>query len=255
MRKILFMLMAGVHFIACNPKTNTRKSSDLVQQNLHGDVQQLEETSYVLDSSGNKKIDSSVRIIVFDKAGYATRYMNKNASGKITFDEAAIHYNNGAIKEFLNKVDGKQISKMSIEIDNDGNYASVKTYDSSNKQDSYYTDIRENDYGIVYGAKQHSMNGKIQSGFDLKYDKANLIGGSYTDSLGIESYSFVNKLNSKGDPVEQTSITYENGSPKNETVTYKYQSYDEQGNWTFCTTYSDKGRATKIVKRDFIFYK
>jgi hypothetical protein len=84
--------MPAIPFSACNTKINSLKSSDLVQQNLRGSVEQLEETSFTIDGSGNKKIDSSVRIILFDNAGYATKYMNKDASGKITFNESAVHY-------------------------------------------------------------------------------------------------------------------------------------------------------------------
>jgi hypothetical protein len=99
------------------------------------------------------------------------------------------------------------------------------------------------------------MNGKIQSGFDLKYNKAILIGGAYTDSSDKASYSFSSKTNDSGDPIEQTSTTYENGSPKTETVTYKYQNYDDQGNWTICETYNNKEKPIKVVKRVFVYYK
>ena len=253
MKKFFSLFVAGSFIASCN--TNPMKSSDVLQQNLRGAVRQLEETSYTLDSSGNKKIDSSIRIILFDNTGYATGYMNRDASGKITFNESAIHYDNGAIKEFVDVIDGKQVEKMSIEIDKNGNYSAINTFDSLNNQISYYTDIKENDYGIIYAIKQHFMNGKIQSGFDLKYSRAILIGGVYTDSLGKASYTFNQKLNKKGDPIEQTSTTSGSGLLKCQTITYKYDGYDDAGNWIQCTTFNNVGKPIKIVKRAFVYYK
>jgi hypothetical protein len=251
MKRILF-LSTVILCLSCKNKIK-RKSNDLVQQNLSGRVQHLEETTFDLDSAGNNKI-ISVRIIDFDEDGYATKYIDRDATGKIVMNETAIHYSNGAIKEFLNAVDGKQVSKMSIDIDKEGNYSAVRTYDSADRQESYYSDIRENDYGIIYAAKQHFMNGNLESGFDLKYDKANIVGGTYTDSLGKVSYSFTSKLNDRGDAIDKVSTTFNDNSPQKEIITYKYDSYDAAGNWLQQTTYNDKGKPIQIVKRKFNFY-
>jgi len=252
MKRILF-LSTAVLFLSCKNDIK-RKSNDLIQQNLHGKVQHLEETTFDFDSAGNSKMISA-RIIDFDENGYATKYIDKDATSKIVMNETAIHYSNGAIKEFLNEVDGKQISKMSIDIDKEGNYSAVRTYDSANRQDSYYSDIMENDYGIIYAAKQHFMNGKLESGFDLQYDKANIIGGMYTDSSGRTSYSFTSELNSRGDAVDKVSTTFKYDSPQKEIITYKYTGYDDKGNWLQQTSYNDKGKQLQIVKRKYIYYK
>jgi len=231
-----------------------RKTNDLIQQNLHGRVQHLEETTFDTGSAGNNKM-IAIRIVDFDKDGYATKYIDKDATGKIVMNETAIHYSNGAIKEFLNAVDGKQISKMSIDIDKDGNYSAVKTFDSANRQDSYYSDIRENDSGIIYAAQQHFINGKLESGFDLKYDKANIVEGIYTDSLGKVSYSFTSKLNERGDAMDKVSTTFKDDAPQKEIITYRYDSYDAAGNWLRQTTYNNKNQPIQIVKRKCLYYK
>jgi hypothetical protein len=249
--KKIFLFLTPILFFSCAHERKT-KCSDLIQQNLKGKVRQLEETTYDIDTTRHEKLVSA-RIIDFDKDGYATKYMDKDAAGKIVMNETASHHSNGAIKEFLNAVDGKQISKMSIDIDKEGNYSAVRTYDSANRQDSYYSDIRENNCGIIYAARQHFMNGHLESGFDLKYDKANIIGGTYTDSVGKVSYSFASKLNERGDAVDKVSTTF--SSPQKEIITYKYTSYDHMRNWLQQTTCNDKNQPVQVIKRRCIYYK
>ena len=251
--KKIFLFVVPILFLSCKQERKN-KCSDVVQQNLKGKVKQLEETTFDVDSNGIQKL-ASIRIVDFDKNGYAARYMDKNSTGKIVMNETASHYSNGAIKEFLNAVDGKQISKMSIEIDKKGNYLAVKTYDSANRQDSYYSDIKENGYGIIYAASQNFMNGKLQSGFDLTYDKTNIVGGTYTDSLGKPSYSFTSKLNDRGDASDKVSTSFSNNSSQKETVTYKYDGYDDNGNWLQQSSYNVKGKPFQIVKRRYVFYE
>ncbi len=107
---------------------------------------------------------------------------------------------------------------------------------------------------IIYAAKQHFMNGKLESGFDLKYDKTNIVGGTYTDSLGKVSYSFTSKLNEGGDAVDKASTTFKDSSPQKEIITYRYTGYDDKGNWLQQTSYTDKGKPLQIVKRKYIYY-
>jgi hypothetical protein len=256
MKKFFLALSAGVFFIACNneKKADSPKNTDLIQQNLKGKLQQFEETSYTIDSAGNSKMDSSINITDFDEKGYQTKYINKDLSGKITMEQTITRYDNGAAKEIVNMKDGKQTFKLTIDIDKDGKYSAAKTYDSTGKQDSHYTDIKENEYGIVYAAFRHFTNGKTES-FDLKYDGPNFVGGVATDSLGRTSYSGVVTLNDKGDPIKDSSMTLVKDSTKRETITYKYDSYDDKANWTQRTTFDDKGKQTKTVKRKYTYYK
>lgn len=99
------------------------------------------------------------------------------------------------------------------------------------------------------------MNGKIKSTFDMKYDGPNFVGGTSTDSTGKPSYQGTVKLNDKGDAIEEHSTTREKDSTKTQNLTYKYDSYDDKGNWTQRTTSNDKGKPTVIVKRIFTYYK
>ena len=122
--------------------------------------------------------------------------------------------------------------------------------------DENYKDLSENEYGEVLKGTEYKPDNTMKSSFENNYDKdGHFIGGSGKDSTGKEIFHSTVKLNDKGDAAEETTMTVTKDSTKNETVTYKYDSYDDQGNWTQRTTYNDKGKPTKIVKRTYTYYK
>ena len=256
--KTVIMAAFAVSLISCNSNqttTETRKNTDLIQDNLKGQVQSLEERTVNFDSSGKTKADSSVSITSLNKEGYITNYISKDSSGKTTLNQILSHNADGTFSEVKNTKNGKQTYRLVTEVDKNGNYTGGKTYDSTGKQDSYYTDLKTNEYGIVYAGKQHFMNGNIKSAFDMKYDGPNFVGGTATDSTGKPSYQGTVKLNDKGDAIEEHSTTREKDSIKPQNLTYKYDSYDDKGNWTQRTTYNEKGKPTIIVKRILTYYK
>ena len=255
--KKLFVFCIVISFLACNSndkKTETAKNSDLIQQNLKGKVQKLEETTVIIDSTGKMKPDSSTGITEFDEKGYQTKYSNKDSSGKITMEQNMSRNEDGTFKEMTTTTKGKQTFKLVTEV-KDGKYTGGKSYDSTGKQDSYYTDLKTNEYGIVYAGKQHFMNDKIKSTFDMKYDGPNFIGGTATDSTGKTTYTGTVKLNDKGNPAEESTTTLDKGVTKTEVVTYKYDSNDDKDNWTQRTSYNDKNKPIKVIKRSYTYYK
>ena len=258
-QSLLFILLVAL-ISACNnsakvESTSMAKNSDVTQQNLKGKVKQLEETSYTIDSAGVNKRDSLMNTSEFDDKGYQSKFFTKDSTGKIHTDQTITHGENGVFKEIVSIVDGKQTFKLTTEYDKNGKYTGGKSYDSTGKQDSYYTDLSTNEYGIVYAGKQHFMDGRVKSTWDQKFDGVVYLGGTSTDSTGKVSYSGSVKANDKGDPVEEISTTREKDSTKTEKMTYKYDSYDELGNWTQRTTYNEKEKPSKIVKRVFTYYK
>lgn len=255
--KKLFVFCLVISLIACNSndkKPEAAKNTDLIQQNLKGKVQKLEEITVNIDSTGKMKPDSSTTVNEFDEKGYQTKFSTKDSSGKVTSEQNVIHNDDGTFKEMTTTTKGKQTFKLTTEV-KDGKYTGGKSYDSTGKQDSYYTDLKTNEYGIVYAGKQHFMNDKIKSTFDMKYDGPNFIGGTATDSTGKTTYTGTIKLNDKGNPSEESSTTLEKGSTKTEVVTYKYDTYDDKDNWTQRTTNNDKGKPTKVAKRTYTYYK
>ena len=256
--KLVIIAALAVGLIACNSDQKTteiRKNTDLIQQNLKGKVQTLEERTVNYDSTGGIKADSTLSSASFNEEGYITNYTSKDSSGKTTFEQTISHNADGTFSEVKNTKDGKQIFRLVTEVDKNGNYTGGKTYDSTGNQDGYYTDLKTNEYGIVYAGKQHFMNGNIKGTFDRKFEGANFVGGTSTDSTGKITYQGTVKLNDKGDAIEEHSTTREKDSTTTQNLTYKYDSYDDKGNWTQRTTYNDKGKPTSILRRIITYYK
>jgi len=259
MKQILLFLSSISLLIACNNSTEIKsaslaKNSDITQQNLKEQVKQYEEISYTVDSTGAGKKDSLMNINGFDEKGYQAKSFTKDSSGKIHTEQTVTHGENGVFKEMITMSDGKQTFKLVTEYDKDGKYTGGKSYDSTGKQDSYYTDLATNEYGIVYAGKQHFMDGRIKSTWDNKFNGPIYVSGTSTDSTGKMSYTRSVKVNDKGDPIEEIATTREKDSTKTEKMTYKYDSYDDKGNWTQRTTYNEKGKPSKIIKRTFTYY-
>jgi hypothetical protein len=259
MKKLLVLVSAISLLAACNNSakvvsSSAAKNSDITQENLKGNVQHFEETSYTVDSSGNSKMDSIMNMSDFDAKGYQTKYSTKDQAGKIHIEQSTMHDDKGNFTATTTMTDGKPTFKLEAE-NKDGKYTGGKTYDSTGKQDSYLTDLATNEYGIVYQGKQHFMDGRVKSSWDDKYDGHVYVGGTTTDSTGKVSYTRTVKVDDKGNPVEEESTTQEKGITKTEKMTYKYDSYDDDGNWTQRTTYNEKDKPTKIIKRTFTYYK
>ena len=253
MKKILICILVSATLTACNNK-QMLKNTNLIQENLKGKVQTLSEITINLDSTGNAKSDSTIKVSDFNTDGYITTITSKDSSGKITEIQTNAFYTNGTVSEVKKSKDGKQISRFATELDKNGNYTGGKSYDSTNTQDGYVTDFKTNEYGIVYSGKEHSMSGKIKNSWDAKYDGPNFIGYTATDSVGRKSNGTV-KLNDKGDAINENYSYYENDKAITKDYTHTYDSYDNNGNWTKRTTFEEQGKKTTIVKRVFTYYK
>ena len=144
---------------------------------------------------------------------------------------------------------------MSIQVDSAGKYSGGQTFDSVGKMTGYYTDLKENEYGIVTDGKYHKPDSSVKMTFTVIYDKGIYLGGSSTDSTGKVVSTTAVKVNDKGDPIEITNINVKKDSTTTEVTSYKYENYDDQGNWLQQTAINDKGKATKIIKRAITYYK
>jgi len=260
MKKLLFLLSASTLFIACNnadKKTaDAAKNTDLIQQNLKGKVQRFEESSSTIDSTGTSKADSASFINDFDEKGYQTSYVQKDITGKVKEDQAITHYEGGQTKEVIAKNgEGKQTMKWELTIDSSGKYSSAKIYDSSGKISSVWKDLSENEYGEVTKGTEYKEDGTVKSSFASTYDSAHYVSGWGKDSTGKENYRGSVTLNDKGDAAEESRTTVTKDSSKTEKFTYKYDSYDDKGNWLQRTTYNEKAKPIKVTKRTFTYYK
>ena len=261
MKPYFLLLFVMAVFTACDNNTkkdtteDTVMTSDLLQQNLKGKVKSITETTTNIDSAGAEKQDSLIAYTSYDEKGYQTAFLKKDSSGKVVSEEFAERNESGLVTEFGTKKDGKIVSRVVTEISNDGQYLGGKRYDSTGKQDGYYKDLMQNEYAIVYSGKLYDMNDKLKETFDMKYDKTHFLGGKVTDSSGKTTYEGTAKVNDKGDMSEEEYTYVEEGKSKAEKKTYKYDHYDDKGNWTQRTTYDAKDKRTKVVKRSLMYYE
>lgn len=260
MKKVLFLLLATSLFVACNnseeQKTDVPKNTDILSQNLKGNVQSFDESSINIDSTGVSKPDSSSFTTTFDEKGYTTGYVVKDIDGKVKETQTITHYDGGQTKDVIVKNnDGKQTNRWEIKIDNTGKYTEARVYDSTDKLSSTWKDLAENEYGQVTKGTEYKTDGSVKGSFENMYDGPRNIGGVGKDSTGKETYRSTIKLNDKKDPAEQSSTTVTKDGTKDEKRTYTYDNYDEQGNWTQRTTMNEQGKPIKITKRTFVYYQ
>ena len=260
MKSLFLLLISASVFVACNnpekakSEQATAMNTDLLQQNLKGSVKTIMETSSTIDSSGKEKSDSLANYISFNQKGYQTEYLTKNSTGTNVTEQYATRNDSNITTEFGTKKNGKIIFHVVTDVSKDGKYLGGKRYDSTGKQDGYYKDLMQNEYLIVYAGKLYDMNNKLIETFDMKYDKNHFLGGKTTDSTGKTNYDGKATVNDKGDVESEEYTTLEKGISKSEKKTYKYDHYDDKGNWTQRTTYDGKGKPTQIVKRSITYY-
>lgn len=256
MKKLIFISL-GISLFACNQSAEKKaaevpKNVDVLAYNLKGKVQRMDETTTTFDSTGTAKSDSIVSVTVFDTTGYQTETYSTNAAGKKVSEQILKRNADGSIAEFTSIKNGKQSSRMVTEM-KDGKYTGGKNYDSTDKEDFYYTDLVMTEYGQVTEGKQHFPDGRVKATFTSRYNGPLYIGGSSTDSTGKTDYTGTVTLDDKGNPIADNSTTLTKGVSKTEANTYKYQ-LDEKGNWTMRTTINDKGKTTSITKRKITYF-
>ncbi len=260
MKKLFLLSFIGSVLFSCNTATKeveVAKNSDWTAQNLKGMVQTMESTNYTPDSTG--KIDAMdsccITVDEFDKNGYANATTKKDSKGTVTENSTMIHYDKGQMKSITTTKNGKPFSGFEIQLDKDGKYSGGQETDSTGKKCFFYTALKENEYGAVTTGTRHKPDSSIDGVFENDYVKGTQVAGRYRDSSGKEVYNSKSELNDKGDVVKTMEMNVTKDSTTNKVMTYTYDSYDPQGNWTQQTTYNEKGKATKVVKRAFTYYK
>ena len=259
MKTTTLLFASIVLLLSCknNNQQAQPKNTDLVQRNLKGAVQHTIETPYKADSTGNTiAMDSCcVETYELNDSGYITKYTSKNDSNITNTEQTLIHYPNGAMKDITIMNNGKFTNRVTPTIDENGNYTGGMSYDSTSKQDGYYTDMKQNDFGELTNGKLYKMDSTLKYHFEENYDNKGQYLGGRTDSAGKVIYTNITTLDSSGNPVKMITTTMVKDSAKNDTTLYRYDKYDEQGNWIQRTTLTASGKPTKITKREITYYK
>ena len=260
MRIILLSLTVSLLMIACNQKQSapsvSKAVSDLATENLKGNVAQVETDSYPIDSTGKTDPLDEKDIDKFDSSGNTVSGVSMNGKDSIKSQTTLQRDANGFVTNYQTTgANNEKKSSLSIEYDSPGKPKIAKSYDSTGKMDSYYSDITSNKFSMVTSAKQYHPDSTLKMSFANDFDSVYFVGDVSKDSVGKITYTSKLVLNDKKDAakVDETIITTDpktkKESTKNTITTYTYDGWDDHGNWTQQTTFNEKGKPTKIVKR------
>lgn len=258
MKKIIFLSAIILVAYSCNQKSQEYpKNADVLADNLNGHVQQTVTTDYTVDSSGNIGNQDSCCVVFakYDEKGYIIQYENDDKSGENKQLETFNHYDNGAMKDLKNTKNGNVTSSISIDIDSAGNYIRAQEYDSANRLKFYYTDITQNDYGQLTNMEKYNADSSLSGSMVSSFNKSIFTGNEAKDSVGNVIFSSTVKLDDKNNIVERDTKNVTKDSTVNKVVKYKYDSFDDHGNWTQRTELDKNGKPVKIAKREITYYK
>lgn len=264
MKKISIVLIAAFIAFSCNEKKESAKTfTDWSADNLKGEIQKNVESPYKVDSTGKMgDMDSCcIDVIEYDSTGNIKKVISKDSKGNISREQTFTKYENGLFKEIATTEKGKVTNRVSIQTDNNGKYTTAQEYDSTGKLSSFYKDIHQNEYNQLTSMKQYKPDSTLKSSFETKYDKQIFEGQINKDSSGKEVSKSSAMVDDKGNQIEFTvTNTMKDSTTKKDSTTtkvtkYKYDSFDDKGNWTQRTEMDEKGKSTKIVKREITYYK
>lgn len=262
MKRIVFIL-AGLFFLAaCNNSEDKAadkkvKYSDLVNEQLKGNIESIEDSPYQVDSTGKiGAMDSCcIDVTQYDENGNSVKYSSKDSKGTVKRESVFSRHENGLWTGSTDTKDGKPSGSMKVTVDDKGQYTVAQTTDSTGKPDIYYTGITQNEYGQVLGWKQFDKDSVFRQSGESKYEKNLFIGFTAKDSLGNVKSSGASKFNDKGEQIEFANTNITKDSTTTNVTKYTYETHDEMGNWTQRTEWNDKGKAVKITKRAYIYRK
>ena len=252
---------------SCNQKATTNSASvypnDLVSDNTKGPVTAIETVAYLLDSTGKPGAIDEKYIVKYDSAGFVTTVTTTNGKDSVKSIATYTHSANGSLLQQL-ITNGKNIktSSLVIEYDTTGKPTIAKSFDSSGKMDTYYTDLGLSKYGKNTSGKGYHPDSTLKLSWQNDYDSIHYTGGWSKDSTGKENYSSSIKLDSLGNPLkmEETVVSKDSATKqdvtKKTTTTYTYTAPDSHGNWTEQTeqiTSDDKTKVPHLYKRSITY--
>jgi len=262
MKKFSFLLMVLVLVISCNEsKKGTPKNTDWLADNLSGKVEQTTDSTFKTDSTGKMgELDSCcVSSTKYDENGYSSGYTSDDKAGTDHEEGTFTHDDKGLFTGQKFTKNGKTTGSLTVE-NKDGKPVVAKSFDSTNKLNFYYTDITMNDYGRLTGYKQFKPDSTLKSSMSLNYNNQFLKDQSVKDSVGKETSSYAQTFDDKNNVVESTYKEIKTDSTKKDsTVTtitkFRYDTFDDKGNWTQRTEMDKDGKPVKVVKRTITYYK
>lgn len=262
MKKISFLLVACIFVISCSEsKKETPKNNDWIADNLSGKVEQTTDSTFKADSTGKMgELDSCcVSSTKYDEQGYSSGYTSVDKAGTDHEEGTFTHDDKGLFTGQKFTKNGKTTGSLTVE-NKDGTYSGAHSFDSTGKMDFYYTDITANDYGRITGFKQYKPDSTLKMSMTMNYNNQFLKDQSAKDSVGKETSSYAQTYDDKNNVIESTYKQVKTDSTKKDTTIttitkYRYDIFDDKGNWTQRTEMDKDGKPVKIVKRTITYYK
>lgn len=263
MKKNLIIVAGLFMLAACNNAKDKEsakkvKYSDLANDRLKGDIQSIEETPYKTDSTGKiGEMDSCcIDFTEFDENGNAVKNVSKDSKGTVKNEAAFTRHESGLwMGAKGTKEGGKPDNSMKVGVDDKGQYTTAVSYDTAGKLDVYYTNLTQNEQGMILTWKQYDKDSVFRMEGEGKYDQGLQTSFTVKDSVGKLKSSSATKYNDKGEQTERTNTTVSKDSTTTRVTKYTYETHDDMGNWTQRTEWNDKGKAIKIVKRTYTYRK
>ena len=129
----------------------------------------------------------------------------------------------------------------------------LKTYDSNDRLESYHDNIRQTNFGLLSSSDVYDANGKLAMSYANEYDSIYQIRATARDKVGTLTSEILILLTDKKYPGNMLAVNYFKDSTVKNYLSYKYESWDTNGNWIRKTVFNDQGKATKSVKRIFSY--
>ncbi len=255
------MAVSVIVFSCSESKKETPKNADWLADNLSGTVEQTTDSTYKTDSTGTVgELDSCCVVSTkYDEKGYSSGFTSIDKAGTNKEEGTFTHDENGLFTGQKFTKNGKKMSSLTVE-NKDGKPSVAKSFDSTDKMDFYYTDITVNDYDRLTGYKQYKADSTLKSSMAFNYNNRFLKDQTAKDSAGKETSSYTQTFDDKNHVVESTYKEIKTDSTKKDstitTVTkYRYDTFDDKGNWIQRTEMDKEGKPVKIAKRTIAYYK
>src|SRR5262249_25178101 len=154
--------------LGCNQKTEKKflQMPDIEQENLKGNVTRIETTTYTVDSTGKiGPMDTCCNYVEeFDDNGFSSKYITKDAKGNVKSEQSFTHSDDGLFTGMTTVADNKKQSSLTVDI-KDGKYTDAKSFDSTDKLDSWYDGLTTNEFGQITGGTEHHPDSTVKSSF------------------------------------------------------------------------------------------
>lgn len=261
MKNLLSIILTATLIFACGESmqeaaTVIAKDSSWAIRNLQGMVQSIEETTFSADENGTiGEMDSCcIETDVFNEQGYRVSFSEKDSKGNDGRNGVTERREDGQFISAKNYKNGKQIWSRTVTFDAEGNALYTMDADSSGQNTYYYSDIKENEDGLLMGGKMHKADSTFMGNWSRKYTNGIRTGSGWENVDGIEMNDYTGELNEKGFVEKMTVVKKDKEGSTTEVRTFTYDSFDDAGNWTQRSRYDD-GKLAKVQKRKYTYFK